>query len=329
MHARHATTNKQLYRQLCMDEPTLPLFSRDWWLDATAGKDNWDVAVVKKHGVAVASMPYAVRRKLCLSISTPPMLTYFLGPWMRQHDAKHSTRLSRQKESMENLIGQLPRFDHFKQHWHHSQTNWLPFYWNGLYQTTDYTYVLPLSPHHHNTWQGLQENIRREVRKAGGRSGLRVRVDLPVSDFVPLHRQVFERQNKRLPYTKAYIDALDKACAERNCRKIFLAQDDRGALHAGVYLVWDENCAYYLMGGGDPGLRNSGAMSLCMWEAIKFASSVTKRFDFCGSMIEPVERFMRAFGGIQTPYFTVSRTPSRLAATLLFARSFMPLQGMR
>jgi lipid II:glycine glycyltransferase (peptidoglycan interpeptide bridge formation enzyme) len=323
-HPRHAATNKQLYRQLCIEEPSLPLFSRDWWLDATAGKDNWDVALVEKHGVPVASMPYAVRRKLGLSISTPPMLTYCLGPWLQPSEAKHATRLSRQKEAMEDLIAQLPRFDHFKQQWHHSQTNWLPFYWHGFYQTTDYTYVLPLSPDHQNTWQGMQENIRREVRKAEGRSGLRVRVDLAVNDFFPLNRLVFERQNMRLPYSKAYIESLDQACAARQCRKIFIAQDDHGALHAGVYLVWDENCAYYLMGGGDPELRNSGAMSLCMWEAIKFASSVTKRFDFCGSMIEPVERFVRAFGGIQTPYFTVSRTPSRLAATLLFARSLTP-----
>lgn len=329
MRARHASTNKQLYRQLCIEEPSLPLFSRDWWLDATAGKENWDVAVVEKHGVAVASMPYSVRRKKGLSISTPPMLTSYLGPWLQPSEAKHVTRLSRQKDVMENLIAQLPMFDHFEQQWHHSQTNWLPFYWHGFYQTTGYTYVLALSPDYQHTWQGLQENIRREVRKAEGRCGLRVRVDLPVNDFFPLNQLVFERQNKRVPYSKGYVDTLDQACAARECRKIFIAQDEHGALHAGVYLVWDENCAYYLMGGGDPGLRNSGAMSLCMWEAIKFASSVTKRFDFCGSMIEPVERFVRAFGGIQTPYFTVSRTPSRLAATFLFARSLTPSQGLR
>ena len=50
--------------------------------------------------------------------------------------------------------------------------------------------------------------------------------------------------------------------------------------HAGVYIVWDSNSAYYIMGGGDPELRSSGATTLCMWEAIKFSASVTACFDF-------------------------------------------------
>jgi hypothetical protein len=41
-------------------------------------------------------------------------------------------------------------------------------------------------------------------------------------------------------------------------------------------------------------------------------------------MIESIEHFVRAFGGIQTPYFTISKTPSKLAATFLFARSLKP-----
>jgi hypothetical protein len=57
-----------------------------------------------------------------------------------------------------------------------------------------------------------------------------------------------------------------------------------------------------------------------MWEAIKFASTVTESFDFEGSMIEPVERFFRAFGARQTSYHTVSHTPSHLFKLMKFAR---------
>jgi hypothetical protein len=39
---------------------------------------------------------------------------------------------------------------------------------------------------------------------------------------------------------------------------------------------------------------------------------VTKKFDFEGSMIEPVEKFFRAFGATQMPYFQVKKTNSRL-----------------
>jgi len=105
---------------------------------------------------------------------------------------------------------------------------------------------------------------------------------------------------------------LDQACAPREARKFFFGIDKEGKIHAAVYLVWDENSAFYLMGGGDPELRNSGTTSLCMWEAIQFAAGVTKRFDFEGSMIEPVERFVRAFGAKQYQYFSISKTNGAL-----------------
>lgn len=34
---------KEKYRALCEKEQAIQIFSRDWWLDATAGIDNWDV----------------------------------------------------------------------------------------------------------------------------------------------------------------------------------------------------------------------------------------------------------------------------------------------
>lgn len=316
------SNKKQQYKQLCAQEASIPLFSQDWWLDAAVGGHNWDVAVVENHDTIVASMPYLRNKRIGLRISTLPPLTYCLGPWLRASDAKHTTQLSRQKDAMGKLIEQLPDFDHFKQSWHHTQTNWLPFYWRGFDQTTYYTYLLALQTGETAMWEGLQENIRREVRKASGRSGLCVRDDLSVADFLPLHKLVYTRQNKSLPYSDQVVYKLDAACKARNQRKIFIAQDQQGVAHAGLYLAWDETSAYYLMGGGDPKLRNSGAMSLCMWEAIKFASTITPRFDFCGSMLESIEHFVRAFGGTQTPYLTVSKTPSRLASSLLFARSW-------
>jgi hypothetical protein len=105
---------------------------------------------------------------------------------------------------------------------------------------------------------------------------------------------------------------LDNSCKANNSRKIFYARDDQGTVHAAIYIVWDEISAYYLMGGTDQSYRNSGATSLCMWEAIKFASTVTERFDFEGSMIESVERFFRAFGARQIPYFQIRKVNSRL-----------------
>jgi hypothetical protein len=97
---------------------------------------------------------------------------------------------------------------------------------------------------------------------------------------------------------------------------MLFAVDEADRLHAVAYGVWDEQGAYYLLGGGDPELRNSGATSLLLWELILRAREVTDVFDFEGSMIEPLERFFRSFGARQTPYLYVSRESARGSAAL-------------
>ena len=140
--------------------------------------------------------------------------------------------------------------------------------------------------------------------------------------FLNMNEMTFTRQGMSLPYSRELVARLDQTCAEHDCRKVFFAEDAEGRLHAAIYIVWDEKEAYYLMGGADPELRNSGATSLCMWEAIKFASTVTRKFNFEGSMIEPVERFFRAFGARQYPYFQISKVNSPLLKAALDIRSW-------
>ena len=309
------------YHALCTQETSIPLFSQAWWLDATAGHGGWDVALVEKGEAVVAAMPYVVRKRYGFNILGQPALTQTLGPWLRESGGKTSTKLAQHKGWLEGLIAQLPPFAHFSQNWHWQMGNWLPFYWAGFTQTTRYTYILHELADEQALWKDLRDNIRGDIKKASNRFDVRVREDLSVDDFLVLNSQTFARQGMALPYSEDFVRKLDVACAARQARKIFIAEDKQGRRHAGVYIVWDKNSAYYLMGGGDPELRNSGATSLCMWEAIKFASATTKRFDFEGSMIEPVEKFFRAFGAQQTPYFTVSKTPSRILKTAFFLRS--------
>lgn len=313
---------KDKYSGLCAVEPSIPLFCQPWWLDATAGADNWDVALIEKNGVIQASMPYVLKSRFGFKHLSQPPLTQFLGPWIRKGTAKYAKELARQKDLYQEIISNLPHFDHFSQNWHYAKDNWLPFFWKGFSQTTRYTYCLPDLIDEDKLFSGFQENVRGDIRKSSSRFGVRVKTDVSLSEFYALNQLVFERQGMPMPYSFEIVDRIDQACEKRSCRRIFIAEDSEGRRHAGVYLVWDQNSAYYLMGGGDPELRNSGATSLCMWEAIKFASTVTNRFDFEGSMLEPVERFVRGFGAKQVPYFSISKTPSKILQIVLFARDF-------
>jgi len=122
----------------------------------------------------------------------------------------------------------------------------------------------------------------------------------------------FKRQGLDLPYSRDVVRRLDAACIKHQARRMFFAEDAQGRIHAAKYVVWHKDSAYYLMGGSDPELRNSGADSLLTWEAIRFAATVAERFDFEGSMLEAIERGFRAFGGVQTSYFHVTRFSRRM-----------------
>lgn len=304
--------SKQKYSDLCRSEDNVPIFSQYWWLDAVCGHENWDVAIIEKGDHIEAALPYMRANKFGLRFITMPPLTKTLGPWLRAYDGKKGAQYAHQKELFTKLIKSLPRFDYFCQNFHASITNWLPFFWQGFKQTTWYTYVLDNLGELEGIFDGFQGNIRREIKKARQRYKLHIRWDIDIESFYDLYKKTFLRQKMRVPHSKKIIFRVDKACRSRNTSKIIGAQDNAGRIHAAHYIIWDPHSAYYLMGGSDPELRNSGANSLCMWEAIRFASKVTQKFDFEGSMIEPIERFFRGFGAKQIPYFRITSETKRM-----------------
>ncbi|WP_220084852.1 GNAT family N-acetyltransferase [Halomonas sp. SL1] len=301
---------KAVYRELCEAEPTIPLFSQAWWLDAVAG-DDWDVVLATKGQQVIGALPFTIRKKWGFRLLTQPKLTQTLGPWVRPTQKSYPKQLAYEKDVLGALADQLPTYDHYTQHWHCDRLNWLPFYWRGFEQTTRYTYRLAMLADKEKLWKGLQQNIRNDIRKAKERAGVEVR-EGTLDEFLDLNRMVFERQNRAVPYTREFVVGLDAAASAHNVRDCLVAVDPEGRLHAGAYIVRSGNTAYYLMGGSDPELRNSGATSLVLWEAICRQPASVEVFDFEGSMIEPIERFFRAFGAVQTPYFTVSKTNSNL-----------------
>jgi hypothetical protein len=213
---------------------------------------------------------------------------------------------------MQALIDQLPPFDHFAQTWHFRLRNWQPFYWNGFRQTTYYTFILPDLFDTEKLWTGLDSKVRRLLSRLQTENRLRVRDDLPLDVLLDLNRKTFERQGLASSFPDELARRLDAACAERGCRKLIIVTDADGAPLSGYYFVWDEHSAYGLIGGMDPAHRQSGANSLCFWTTILRAAGVTRQYNFCGSMIEPVALFMRSFGADHVPYFRISKTPSRL-----------------
>jgi hypothetical protein len=280
------------------------LFHQPWWLDAVA-PGNWDAVEVVEGGEIVGRLPFVRLRQFGLTILGQPSLAQFLGPWVKPGMGEADARPDREDEILARLIEALPPHDVFFQTSHHSMTNCRAFHARGFAHSNQYTYVIDELEDHDRIWAGFRENIRREIRKAQRRVVVRSVEDVGI--LIALNRMTFERQGMAPGASEEVIRRLDAACKARNVRRMLVAEGADGAPHAVLYLVWDGTSAYYLMGGSDPSLRTSGAMSLLMWEAIQFAGQVAGRFDFEGSMLRPIERFFRAFGSRQVSFPRLTR----------------------
>lgn len=300
------------------------LFHQPWWLDAVCAEPwRWSCVWVERGDDIAAAWPLAYKIRWGFRLIETPPPTPYQGPVLRPSTAKYANRLSEEKDLMSELVAKLPRFALFEQHFHPALTNWLPFYWKGFQQTTRYTYQIRDTADLEAVWEATRDSVRKSLRKA--RETLKVREEPDYESALALHKLTLSRQGMRLPHPEAFLRRLHAACAARNAGKLLVAEDPSGRPHAFVQLLWDKEMVYYFLGGGDPSLRNSGAASLLIWEGIQLASAMKKGFDFEGSMIEPIERFFRSFGAVQTPYFAVSKVES---SGYLLMRSFIRGSGI-
>ncbi len=303
--------NKEKYKKFCQKED-IPIFSQYWWLDAVAN-NNWDVALFEKNNIIWASMPYVKKKKGPFTVVGQPQKTQILGPYIKYPDNfRYYKKLSWEKEAMNALIDQLPKFDYFKQNFSYKITNWLPFYWRGFKQTTFYTYIIEPFEDLEEFWsQKVQKKARVAIKKA--QKLVDVIESEDASKFYEMVQKTYQRQGLKVPYSKEFFLCLDRACKEHESRKIFFAVDKKTKeIHVALYIVWDKKSIYLLASGADPILRGSGAESLLEWKAIEFAHKEQKILDFEGSMRENIEAHARSLGFKQMPYFLITKSNSLL-----------------
>lgn len=286
------------------------IFQTGWWLDAVA-PEMWDEVSVEQSGEVLARMPFVLQKsKLGLVYIGVPQLTQTLGPWIMQTTGKESSRLSTQKKLCTELVGSLPDFDYFQQSFHYSITNWLPFYWAGFKQTTNYTYVVEGLKDLDKVYAQFDSAKRRDIKKAG--KIVTVVADMPAKEFYEHHKKSLEKNGDLISYDFPLFSRVYDSALEHDAGKTFYSLDSDGAIHAAIFVIWTSKSAHFLISSVDPEYRNSGSLSLLIWEAMKFCVEFTDNFDFDGSMIKNAEHSYRSFGGIQKPYSVVSKMSRRM-----------------
>jgi hypothetical protein len=300
------------------------MFQEEWWLD-TVAPGAWAVATVGHGADLQARMPYVLTRRPFFASIRQPDLTQVLGPWYRDVGGRSISAVGREHQLAAELVAQLPRCDFFSMNFHHDVTNWLPFTWQKFEIVPKVAYVLEKLGTKEELWEGLAPNVRREIRKAEKRLEVVRGADLDL--FMHLNQKSFARQQMSIPYSPQILRRVYDACTARNAGQIYFARDAELRYHAAIYVVHDDRSAYYLLGGSDAALRTSGAHTLLMWNAMLDAARTSAQFNFEGSVVQGIERFLRAFGGEQKTFMNVRRSNWKGSLALAATRAFRGIKS--
>lgn len=304
------TATQSAYIHLC-DTADVPIFMQNWWLSAVC-TEGWSVVLsYNEKGDIEAALTFAKRKKWGLVTLSEPVLTPFCGVWWRQKTFKnHYEKISYQKKHLQKLIEQLPSAHRYSFRIQTTLTDWQPFYWAGWRQETRYTYRLTIE-NLATVFDNFNDNTKRNIRKAA--QYFTIQSDSDFDKFLEINDLTYKRQHISQPIPLPIWQAVERVLSEKNRRRIFFAQNTEGGLEAAIYVVFDNQTAYYLAGGSTEGGRSRGAMHGLLARAIEEAAAAgCTIFDFEGSMLQGVEPFFRGFGGALTPYFRVYKYANKL-----------------
>lgn len=272
------------------NEYTNSVFEKTWWLEATSGKHPLLYIKKDKNNKVIArcALPIGRSRRIVM-----PSFTQTCGIWMNIEEKSECKRKDLIKNTIFEMVNQLPRNKTVDIVLDSKNNYVLPFIWKGYVVKTTFSYRLNNIKNHGDFFDSFENNVRRHIRSAENRVKI-----VPSQDVNQLYDMVsksFAIQGRKYPYKFSYVKELVDVAMKNDAGRILTAIDDNGNVHASAFFLYDEHTCYYLIGGADPQYRKSGAHTLVLYEGIKFAQTVSDNFDFEGSVIEGIEKFFRGF----------------------------------
>lgn len=311
-------TQKEEYRKFCREKgDCLPIFIRDWYLDATvADGAEWRVIYVKDQNHIIAAFPFQYSKtrtrfgtQLYKIGGTFQMIHG--GLWIEEAEAMPSGKKEKRLiEIVNQVVDSLPPYDSFRVQFGLDFTDWTPFYWRGFQQTTYYTYAM--DPKNYSSEEELFNSFHKYRRMNLRKAQKRYTVEKIGSGevFYDFLEDAYREKKKELSYSRECFLRLDHALEKRNARIIYFAKDMEGDVSAADYLVCDRERRYSIFGSfrqqavGARELLSWTGMKECFWEKIIY--------DFEGSMIPGVAEYNRRFCVEKNPYFLISSESGKM-----------------
>ena len=280
------------------------VFAQPWWLDVVTGSaDGWRPNLLRGDDGAVrAAWPLPTRSTGQGLVGHGAPYTPFVGPMLPD-----GVDTSRDVELLEQLATQLDADHvHVEAACMPELDYWTPLAWHGFTQTSRTTWRI-------DAGQGIDE-VRAAMRKgtrgslrAAGRDGLVVDGGT-VEELLAACAATFARQDVGAVPARTTLAALAEAAIAHDAGEIRAVRTGSGELASAGLFVFDDRWTWNLANGRIDTVDAVGAPTLLLDDAIERALARGTGFDFEGSMLRPVERFVRSFGGRHVAYSVLARS---------------------
>lgn len=303
-------TNKEIYREFCANEPAVPLFLKDWWLDAVC--HDWDVAIARNGDNISGVWPYSIEKRINISILRDQVLTPYMGPYVfYPQDLKPTKKDSFQHDTITTLMEAMPDV----KVWHVSAFPGMKQV--GLFSDYDFdvqvrqTFIMPLHESVEDIFKRMHETYRRNIRKAQKELTITNEPEM-LHQLWAYQKATLDKKSVRMHFTQLQLQKIFDACRDHDCTALWVARKDK-EVQAIVWQAWDGVRSYYLVGSKNPDTNDNLAMTALLWHAIDHSKVMDKNaFDFEGSMDPGVEKFFRNFGGKRQLYLVLRKNDSML-----------------
>ncbi len=286
---------------------------------------QWQAVVVRNGEQLLALMPFEAKKKYGISYSLQPVFAQYWGICFPPMNSKISRTYELKKQYTKLIIDKIPkRIRIFNYHFSPRFDYPLPLIWSGYKLTPRDTYQVDIAKTEEEIYAEFAENTRRDIKKAQ-KAGITIQQHNHFDTLLNIGERSWGKNVKSVkPEQYQSLKKVYNHFSKTGESYLLTAQTGNGDIAAGILFFTFKDTTIYYFGGTAPEYKQSGAMSLIIWEAIKNArNNGYKVFDFDGSMIEPIERFLRGFGAVPVPYMRVRKNsllPGNVAIRLPFSR---------
>jgi lipid II:glycine glycyltransferase (peptidoglycan interpeptide bridge formation enzyme) len=269
------------------------IFHEEWWLDVVTD-GQYRVVGIKNGAQTVGWLPYSVRRRWGFDISDMPLLTHTLGPVIHPGTGRPSTQLLNTFAITTALLEKLPKLAHFRQVLSPTVSEALGYQAYGCHVKVQFTFVADCTDIEEK-WKNMRDKTRNLIRRS--REKNTVSTDHDPDEFLRFYDSNCKERGVANRYQDPKTIRILNRCLERDQGKVLLSKSLKtGAANAGIVVVWDASCMYFLMSTRSVKFADSGAVSLLIWEAMNEAHRRGLKFDFDGVSNAGTFRFLSGFG---------------------------------